>query len=291
MAVRHSNLRPFTHFNYTHFNQLLSNLVSLYFVFSRSIKLIISSLTRLHVFVYVGSWYSRIPEDIPWNDNVIENAEVLSNDIIFVNLCWYYIQVQFFLIAFTVWTSRKCPSSYFDAIFPRIIFFLHPLLYLNFILHPLFLLLLLLLLDSLSLMQPRAGPEGRTPIERSPLAPHYVTLLSTIPQKLLNRSGRNLIQYFMAYPCIIVQNFRKIWFYKVFGFLVTFGVWTLPAARCGSSYSEEDMAKENQCFISAPPNSVKSSESRQVGVTRPRHTKECDVWHFVTIATQRETHL
>ena len=216
---------------------------------------------------------------------------MISSMSIYAGITYRY---NFFLIAFTVWSSRKCPSSYFDAIFPRIILFLHPLLYLNFLLHPLFLLLpllLLLLLDSLSLMQPRAGPEGRTPIERSPLAPHYVTLLSTIPQKLLNRSGLNLIQYFMAYPCIIVQNFRKIWFYKVFGFLVTFGVWTLPAARCGSSYSEEDMAKENQCFISAPPNSVKSSESRQVGVTRPRHTKEFDVWHFVTIATQRETHL
>ena len=56
-------------------------------------------------------------------------------------------------------------------------------------------------------------------------------------------------------------------------------------ARWGSSYSEEDMAKENQCFISAPPNSVKSSERRQVGVTQPRHTFDnCDV----TIVTRHD---
>ena len=206
-----------------------------------------------------------------------------------------YHLCQFMLVLHTSTIFLESPSQYeitgkalhlsLDAIFPRILLFLHPLLYLNFILHPLLLplfllllLLLLLLLDSLSLMQPRAGPEGRTPTERSPLAPHYVTLLSTIPQKLLNRSGRNLIQYFKACPCIIVQNFRKIWFYKVFGFLVTFGVWTLPAARCGSSYSEEDMAKENQCFISAPPNSVKSSERRQVGVTHVTASQR-KVWH------------
>ena len=132
-------------------------------------------------------------------------------------------------------------------------------------------------------MQPRAGPEGRPPPERLPPTPHYVTLLSTTHNKIQHRSAQNLIQYFMPWFCIIVQNFRPICFYKVSGFLVTFGVWTLAVARWGSSYSEEDMAKENQCFISAPPNSVKSSESRQVGVTQLRvthksvtHRNNCD---------------
>ena len=139
-------------------------------------------------------------------------------------------------------------------------------------------------------MQPRAGPEGRPQPERSPPAPHYVTLLRPTHQKLPNGSAQNLIQYFMPCSCIIVQNFRPVRFYKVSGFLVTFGVWTSAVARWGSSYSEEDMAKENQCFISAPPNSVKSSESRQVGVTQLRvthksvtHCNNCDtswqLWH------------
>ena len=136
-------------------------------------------------------------------------------------------------------------------------------------------------------MQPRAGPEGRPPPERLPLAQHYVTLLRPTHQKIANGSAQNLIQYFMPCSCIIVQNFSPTLFYKVSGFLVTFGVWTLPVARCGSSYSEEDMAKENQCFISAPPNSVKSSESRQVRVTHwvASHTK---VWHIVTIVTHHD---
>ena len=167
---------------------------------------------------------------------------------------------------------------------------------LNFILHPLILLLPLLLLlllflpDSLSLMQPRAGPECRPPPERLPRARHYVTLLRLAQNKMSKGSGRNLIQYFMSRFCIIVQNFKKICFYKVVGFLVTFDVWTLPVARWGSSYSEEDMAKENQCFISAPPNSVKSSERRQVGGTHS-HREKCDTDRDITmtIVTERRT--
>ena len=139
-------------------------------------------------------------------------------------------------------------------------------------------------------MQPRAGPEGRPQPERSPPAPHYVTLLRPTHQKLPNGSAQNLIQYFMPCSCIIVQNFRPVRFYKVSGFLVTFGVWTLAVARWGSSYSEEDMAKENQCFISAPPNSVKSSERRQVGVTHS-HREKCDTDRDITmtIVTERRT--
>ena len=127
-------------------------------------------------------------------------------------------------------------------------------------------------------MQPRAGPECRPPPERLPRARHYVTLLRLAQNRMLKGSGQNLIQYFMSRFCIIVQNFKKICFCKVLGFLVTFDVWTLPVARWGSSYSEEDMAKENQCFISAPPNSVKSSERRQVGGTHVTASQR-KVWH------------
>ena len=115
-----------------------------------------------------------------------------------------------------------------------------------------FLLLLLLLFpDSLSLMQPPlAGRAERPHSEHRPAAPHYVTLLSPTQPKPNLTSAQNLIQYFVPPGPIIVQNFGEFVYYKECRFRVIFGVCRRRAAPRGASCSEEDMAKENQCFIS-----------------------------------------